>query len=136
MWLFFLYQFYMEEFDSLFFTVFQYYKEKYKSKANDLALLYILILQASVLLLLGAFFMLFFREMHVDVLSVSKAWVLYVIIIIALIFRNWIYYTGKKRKILNTKQKKSNTSKSTNIFVLWLIPIACLVLSYFLMQRF
>ncbi len=125
----------MEQFDSLFFNVFQYYKLKYKTKANDIALFYILMLQASVLLLLGTFFMLFFNGMNVNVLSISKAWILYSIIVIGLIFRNWIYYTGKKRKVLNTKVNKRTSSESTNIWVLWMIPIACFILAIFLMQR-
>jgi small-conductance mechanosensitive channel len=125
----------MEQFDMLFFSVFQHYKPKYKTKANDIALFYILMLQASVLLLLGTFFMLFFNGMNVDVLSVSKAWILYVVTVIALIFRNWIYYTGKKRKVLNTKLNKTTSRESTNIWVLWMIPIACFILAIFLMQR-
>jgi hypothetical protein len=125
----------MEQFDSLFFNVFQYYKSTYKTKANDIALLYILMLQASILLLLGTFLMLFFNGMNVDVLSGSKAWILYVIIVIALLFRNWIYYTGKKRKVLNTKLNKSTASKSSNIWILWMIPLACFILAILLMQR-
>jgi hypothetical protein len=125
----------MEQFDSLFFNVFQYYKSTYKTKANDIALLYILMLQASILLLLGTFLMLFFNGMNVDILSGSKAWILYVIIVIALLFRNWIYYTGKKRKVLNTKLNKSTASKSSNIWILWMIPLACFILAILLMQR-
>ncbi len=134
MWLFFYTTFYMEQFDALFFTVFQYYKTKYKSKANDLALLYIISLQASVLLLLGVFLMLFFREMHVEVLSMSKAWVLYFIIMIILLFRNWIYYTGKKRKILNANWNKKAT-QANPIWLLWLIPLICFILSIFILKR-
>lgn len=125
----------MEQFDSLFFNVFNYYKSTYKTKANDIALCYIVLLQASILLLIGTFFMLFFGGMNVDVLSISKAWVLYVIIVIGLIFRNWIYYTGKKRKVLNTKLIQSSIAKTTSVWVLWMIPVACLLLSVALMQR-
>lgn len=125
----------MEQFDTFFFNVFQYYKGSYKSKANDIALFYILMLQASVLLLLGTFFMLFFSGMNVDVLSISKAWILYVVIVIVLIFRNWIYYTGKKRKVLNTKLNKNSAIKEVNIWVLWMIPVACFMLAILLMQR-
>jgi hypothetical protein len=130
MWLFYLN--YMEQFDNLFFSVFQFYKTKHKTKANDIALFYILMLQSSVLLLLGTFFMLFFSGMNVDVLSISKAWILYVVIVIALLFRNWIYYTGKKRKVLNTKL---NNTAATNVLVLWIIPLACFALAILLMQR-
>ncbi len=130
MWFFYLIS--MEQFDTLFFSVFQFYKTKHKTKANDIALFYILMLQASILLLLGTFLMLFFNGMNVGVLSLSKALILYVVIVIALLFRNWIYYTGKKRKVLNTKLKKKDT---TNILVLWMIPLACYALAILLMQR-
>jgi hypothetical protein len=135
MWLFFLINI-MEQFDSLFFSVFHFYRTKYKTKANNIALFYILLLQASILLLLGTFFMLFFNGMNVDVISSSKAWVIYVLIVIALIFRNWIYFTGKKRKVLNTQLNKTGSDKAPNIWLLWLIPIVCTLLSVLLMERF
>lgn len=118
--------------DHYFFSVFQFYKTKYKSKANDIALLYILLLQGSLLMLLGAFIMLFLGQMHVDVLSTSKAWTLFILLVIILIFRNWIYYTGKNRRILNTKNKKTLI---INIWILWLIPFVCFTLSVLVMQR-
>lgn len=125
----------MTQFDPLFFNVFHHYKTSHKTKANDIALFYILMLQASILLVLGTFFMLFFSGMNVGLLSTSKAWILYIVIVIALIFRNWIYYTGKKRKVLNTKLNKANGIKETNIWVLWMIPFACMALAVLLMQR-
>ena len=125
----------MEQFDSLFFNVFNHYKTSYKSKANDIALCYIIFLQASFLLLFGTFLMLFFGGMNVDILSNSKAWVVYIMIVIALLFRNWIYYTGKKRKVLNTTQNKGMNRKSTSVWVLWMIPFACLLLSIIVMGR-
>ncbi len=118
--------------DSHFFRIFQYYKTKYKAKANNIALVYILFLQGSMLLLLGTFFILFFNQMHVNILSIPKAWTLFALIIIILAFRNWLYYTGKKRKVLNTKNNKASTN---NIWLLWLIPIVCLIFSILLMQR-
>lgn len=118
--------------DEYFFRIFQHYKPKHKAKANNIALLYILVLQASLVLLIGSFFMLFFKQMHVDVLSTTKAWTLYILAIMFLLFRNWIYYTGKNRKVLNSKLKKSSTRK---LWVLWCIPIVCFVFAILLMQR-
>lgn len=124
----------MEFFDSLFFSVFQYYKPKYKAKSNDIALGYILLLQCSVIVLLGTFLLLFFKQTHVDVISSSKALTLLVIGIVALIFRNWIYYTGKNRRVLNAKWNKSRL-QTHNIYSLWAIPVIVITLSIFLMQR-
>lgn len=124
----------ISSFDSLFFLAFEHYKLRYKSKANDIALLYILMLQASLLMLIGTFLMLFLRQMHVDVLSVSKAMILFFILLMVLMFRNWIYYTGKKRKVLNTKSIK-NRAGTKNIWLLWLMPFSCFVLSFILMRQ-
>ena len=123
----------MSLFDPIFFTIFQYYKPKYKAKANGIALFYMLFLQASLLMLAGLFLILFFNQLNRLLLTTTKAWTIWIIGCIVLLFRNWIYYTGKKRKILNTKSNKN--SSSTNIYVLWLIPFACIGLSILLMQR-
>lgn len=124
----------MQQFDSIFFSLFRYYKPKYKTKANDIALAYILILQASILLLLGSFFMLFFDQMNVSVISNSKACILYILLLVVLLFRNWIYYTGKKRRVLNTVNNKTY-NEDINIVLIWLIPIVCFIFSALLIQR-
>jgi len=121
--------------DQLFFRIFQYYKPKHKAKANNIALFYIFILQASLLLLIGAFLIFFLNQMQGIVLSSSKAWTLYTIAMIILLFRNWIYYTGKKRKVLNTKSNK-HKSPTQSIWLLWLFPMSVLALSLILLQRF
>ena len=119
--------------DDYFFGIFQYYKPKYKAKANNIALLYILILQTSLFLAFGAFLMLFLKQMHVDIISTSKAWTLFIIGIIILVFRNWIYYTGKNRKILNSKINKGS---KRSIWLMWTIPIACFLFAILLLQRY
>lgn len=120
--------------DEYFFSVFHYYKPKLKAKANTIALLYLLLFQTSLIMALGSFFMLFFNQMHVDLLSTSKAWTLFSIATIILAFRNWMYYTGKKRKILNTKTKKT-TYHNMNIWLLWCFPMVLFIISIFLLQR-
>lgn len=121
-------------FDQLFLHIFQHYKPKHKAKANNIALFYILLLQASLLLFAGIFLMLFLNQMNVNVLSNSKAWTLFTILLIFLLFRNWIYYTGKKRKVLNAKLNKQKSSVQ-NIWLLWLIPVSIFALSFLLVQR-
>lgn len=124
----------MERLDSLFFSVFQYYKPKYKSKSNNIALCYILLLQFSIVVLLGNLLLFFLKQMHVDVFSTSKSLALLFIGILILIFRNWIYYTGKKRKVLNAKWSKSSSQKH-HILLLWFIPIIITAFSILLSQR-
>ncbi len=123
----------MTTFDTLFFRFFQYYKNKKSKKANSIATFYVTVLQCSLLLLLGVFFAGFFRQMHVNTMSTSKAWTLFVLVAIFLYFKNWMQYGGRKRKVLNAKMIK-NKKMSYNIWLLWLLPIAIWGLTYVLFQ--
>jgi len=123
----------MTTFDTLFFHFFQHYKTKKNKKANSIATFYVTVLQCSLLLLLGVFFAGFFRQMHVDTMSASKAWTLFILVAIFLYFKNWMQYGGRKRKVLNAKIIKKK-KLSYNIWLLWLLPIVILGLTYILFQ--
>ena len=124
----------MTIFDQLFFNSFDYYKKGiYKKKATSIAIYYITLVQASFLLVLGVFFAEFFHQMHVATMTVSKAWILFVIASLALYFTNWIQYSGKKRKILNANQKKKT---NYSIITLWLIPAAAIFLTIIFLRIF
>lgn len=124
----------MTIFDQLFFNSFNYYKKSlYKKNANTIAITYITLLQASLLLVLGVFFAEFFHQMHVTTMSATKAWILFIIVSVVLYFKNSIQYSGKKRKILNANQmKKTNHS----IWTLWLIPIVAVFLALLFLKVF
>ena len=123
----------MNTFDALFFHFFQYYKSKKSKKANSIATFYLTLLQSSLLLLLGVFFAGFFKQMHVQTMSSVKAWTLFGLVVIFLYFKNWIQYSGKKRKVLNAKVLK-NRKLYYNIWLLWLLPVVILGLTYVLYQ--
>lgn len=124
----------MTLFDQLFFNSFNYYKHgTFRRKANAIAILYITIVQASFLLVLGVFFAEFFHKMHVATMSATKAWVLFVLTCLVLYFINWIQYSGKKRKIMNANQKKKS---NYGIFTLWLIPGVAIFLALIFMRMF
>ncbi|MBT8265744.1 MAG: hypothetical protein KJO41_01445 [Bacteroidia bacterium] len=119
--------------DKLFFSVFNYYKSKKNKNASLYASLYITLLQGALLLLLGIFFSEFFRNMNMSVMSSKKAWVLYLLGLLFIYFRNWMYYSGRKRKILNAKQSGKRSLKRS-IYVLWLLPLACFGVALILLQ--
>jgi ABC-type dipeptide/oligopeptide/nickel transport system permease component len=123
----------MNTFDAFFFHFFQYYKFKKSKKANSIATFYLTLLQSSLILLLGVFFAGFFKQMHVQTMSSPKAWTLFVLVVIFLYFKNWIQYSGKKRKVLNAKVLK-NKKLNYNIWLLWLLPVFILGLTYVLYQ--
>lgn len=124
----------MTLFDQLFFNSFNHYKRgTYKKKANSIAIVYITIVQASFLLVLGVFFAEFFHQMHVSTMSATKAWILYALACLLLYFINWIQYSGKKRKIMNANQKKKS---NYGIWTLWLIPSVALFLAMLFLRFF
>ena len=123
----------MSIFDSLFFNVFKHYKDAKNKNANQLATIYISVLQCAILLVLGVFFAGFFRQMNMDTMSQDKALFLFVLISGFIFFKNWIQYAGKKRKVLNAKMLKKK-SANYSIFMLWLLPVVCVVLVAILWQ--
>jgi len=119
----------MDVFDSLFFNVFEHYKPTKKKKANTIAMYYITSLQCSLLLLSGIFVSAFLNEMNSVTLSPGNTWTLFVMACIFIIFKNWIQYSGKKRKVLNAKFNSKKKSESYNIWLLWGLLLSCIVLS-------
>ena len=125
----------MNVFDQFALNIFNYYKPRLKRKANTIAVFYLSLLQCSLLLLLGVFFTEFFNQMKVETMSSSNAWILFIIASVFIYFKNWMSFTGKKRLLLNTKsnKKKFNTY---NVWVLWLVPFACIAISLMLLNKF
>ncbi|OUS01470.1 hypothetical protein A9Q86_06725 [Flavobacteriales bacterium 33_180_T64] len=119
----------MTIFDSFFFNVFQHYKPTQKKNANSIALFYISSLQCSLLLFLGILVALFLNEMNSTTMSSTKAWSLFIMVSIFIYFKNWIQYSGKKRKILNAKRNSKAQITHYNIWLLWLLLIGSIILS-------
>lgn len=71
--------------------------------------------------------------MHVDTMSTSKAWTLFVLTTIFIYFKNWMQYGGTKLKVRNAKRLK-NKKLTYNIYALWLLPLVILGLTYILYQ--
>jgi hypothetical protein len=124
----------MSIFDQFFFQFFQYYKPKLKQRATSIAVVYVTLLQWSILLLLGVFFAGFFRQMNMVTMSASKAWTLFVLIAVFIYFKNWMQYTGKRRMMINAKMNKKKSKSTYNVYLLWLFPIAILGLTYVVFQ--
>lgn len=123
----------MSIFDSLFFSVFKHYKDAKSKKANQIATIYISILQCALLLVLGIFFAGFFNQMNMDTMSQDKAWTLFIMVSVFIFFKNWMQYAGRKRKVLNAKMLKTK-SQNYSIFLLWLLPVACVLLAAIIWQ--
>ena len=116
--------------DRFYISIFNHYKKRLGKRSIKLALVYINLLELSVVLVLAAFFKAFASQMKMVVMSATKFWVLYVLIAAVVIFKNWMRYNGKKRTILNAKLK----TKGTSLFILWLLPIASILMAVILLQ--
>lgn len=123
----------MNLFDILFYNMFSQYKTKYKQKANNIAVTYVTLFQVTLILLLGVFFAGFFKQMNMVTMSSTKAWTLFVLISVFIYFKNWMQYTGKKRMMINAKMNKKKTDHYS-LWLLWLLPIAALGLTYIIYQ--
>ncbi len=123
----------MTIFDQFFYSIFSFYKKRYKQKANTIALLYVSVLQISLVFLLGCFFAAFFNKMHTDTMSSTSAWTLFILISLGIHFKNWIQYTGKKRMMINAKMIKKKKPQ-TNVWLLLVLPFVTLGLAYIVFQ--
>ena len=123
----------MTLFDQLFFSVFKHYKEAQNKKANQIATIYISVLQCTLLLLFGVFFAGFFNQMNMNTMSQDKAITLFILACIFIFFKNWMQYAGRKRKVLNAKMLKRK-SLGYNIWLIWILPLVCLGLTFIIYQ--
>ena len=116
--------------DIFYISIFNYYKKRLGKRSLTIAFLYINFLELSIILAFGAFFKAFASQMRIVILSSTKFWVLFGIIALFVVFKNWLRYTGRKRNILNAKLK----DKATSIYLLWLLPFSSLAIGFILLQ--
>ncbi|MDC1259486.1 hypothetical protein N8091_01990 [Flavobacteriaceae bacterium] len=118
----------MNFFDQLYLTIFNRFKGRYKQKANTIALYYTSILQIALLFLGGVFFIKFLEQMKVVVMSSSNTWILFVLTSLILHFKNWVNYSGRKRRVLNAKLSNKK-DLGYSMLILIALPIAITALS-------
>lgn len=116
--------------DTYYISIFNHYKKTLGKRSLNIALVYISLVELSIILALLAFFMAFAGQLKISVMSDTKFWVLYGVIAAFIFFKNWMRYNGKKRNILNAKGKRNTMS----IYLLWLLPIGCFVIAFVLLQ--
>jgi len=66
-------------------------------------------------------------------MSSTKAWTAFVLLSIAIHFKNWMSYSGQTRKVLNAKWNKIKTPKY-NMLMLIVLPIIAIVLGLVFLQ--
>ena len=119
----------MTIFDVLFYNVFQHYKPTQKKKANSIALYYINTLQCTLLLIAGIVITTVLNDTNISTMSSGNAWTLFILACLFLIFRNWIQYSGKKRKLLNVKFNSKKKPELYNMWLLWALLVSAIILA-------
>jgi len=116
--------------DKYYITILNHYKKIYGKRSLTIALFYINFLEVSITLALAAFLMGFASQMKMQLMSSTKFWILFTLIALFIISKNWMRYNGKRRMILKTKTRRNDTS----IYLLWILPIGCLAIASILLQ--
>lgn len=116
--------------DNFYISVFNHYKTSFGKRSLLIALIYINVLELSLILAIAAFFMAFANQMRMIVMTSTKFWILFCLVSAFVLFKNWMRYNGKKRHVLNAKR----SSKSTPIYLLWFLPVGFLLLAFVLLQ--
>ncbi len=120
-------------FHNLFYAAFEHFKTIYGRNANKMAIIYIALTECCILLVLGMFFAVFLSKMHVNLPSGTDLWLFYFVSCLIIFLKNWVQYSGKKRKILNTKSKHTKQN-SYGLLALIFLPIGSLILAAILYQ--
>ena len=123
----------MNFFNQLYLTVFSRFKGRFKQKANTIALFYTSALQIALLFLGGLFFIKFLEQMKVVVMSGSNAWLLFIMTAFFIHFKNWVNYSGRKRRVLNAKLSNKK-SLEYSLFMLIVLPVGIIGLALLMLQ--
>ena len=123
----------MTLFNKIYLSVFFQLKNRFKQKANTIALYYTSALQISIVFFLGCFFSAFLSQMNATLMGQTKAITFFCIIAVGIHFSNWMGYSGKQRKEMNAKYLKQKKA-TYNLMVLAVIPIICVLFGLLLLQ--
>ena len=123
----------MNFFNQLYLTVFSRFKGRFKQKANTIALYYISVVEIALLLLIGVFFNKFLDQMKVVFMTGADAWLLFIMTAVFIHFKNWVNYSGRKRRVLNAKLS-SKKGLEYSSFLLIVLPIGIVGLSLLMLK--
>jgi len=123
----------MNYFNRLYLTTFNRFKARFRQKANTIALFYVSIVEIAIILLLGIFFIKFLDQMKVIIMNGTNGWLLFIILALFIHFKNWLSYSGRKRRILNAKLSIKKDLEYS-LFVLISLPLGLLGFSLIMLE--
>lgn len=123
----------MNYFNKLYLTVFSRFKSRFKQKANTIALFYVSLVEIGLTLLIGVFFVKFLDQMKVVIMSGSNAWLLFIMTALFVHFKNWVNFSGRKRRVLNAKLSNKKELQYS-LFILIVLPLGIIGLSLLMLK--
>ena len=123
----------MNFFNQLYLTVFSRFKGLFKQKANTIAFYYVSVVEIALLLLLGVFLIKFLDQMKVVVMSGANSWLLFIMTAVFIHFKNWLSYSGRKRRVLNAKLSNKK-GLEYSLFMLIVLPVGIIGLALLMLQ--
>tara|TARA_B100000768_G_scaffold31445_1_gene29913 strand:- start:5327 stop:5704 length:378 start_codon:yes stop_codon:yes gene_type:complete len=123
----------MSYFNKLYLTVFSRFKSRFKQKANTIALFYVSLVEIGLTLLIGVFFIKFLDQMKVVIMSGSNAWLLFIMTALFVHFKNWVNFSGRKRRVLNAKLSNKKELQYS-LFILIVLPLGIIGLSLLMLK--
>ena len=123
----------MNYFNELYLTVFSRFKSSFKQKANTIALFYVSLVEIGLTLLIGVFFIKFLDQMKVVIMSGSNAWLLFIMTALFVHFKNWVNFSGRKRRVLNAKLSNKKELQYS-LFILIVLPLGIIGLSLLMLK--
>ena len=123
----------MSYFNKLYLTVFSRFKSRFKQKANTIALFYVSLVEIGLTLLIGVFFVKFLDQMKVVIMSGSNAWLLFIMTALFVHFKNWVNFSGRKRRVLNAKLSNKKELQYS-LFILIVLPLGIIGLSLLMLK--
>ena len=123
----------MNYFNQLYLTTFNRFKARFRQKANTIAFFYVSIVEIAITLLLGIFFIKFLDQMKVVITNGTNGWLLFIILALFIHFKNWLNYSGRKRRILNAKLSNKKDLEYS-LFILISLPLGLLGLSLIMLE--
>jgi hypothetical protein len=123
----------MNYFNQLYRTIFSRFKGRFKQKANTIAFYYVSVVEIALLLLLGVFLIKFLDQMKVVVMSGANSWLLFIMTAVFIHFKNWLSYSGRKRRVLNAKLSNKK-GLEYSLFMLIVLPVGIIGLALLMLQ--
>ena len=86
--------------DNYYITIFNHYKKRLGKRSLSIALLYINLLELSIYLAIGTFFLAFAKQMSTTTMSLTKFWILFVVVALFIVFKTGCAIMVKKEMYL------------------------------------